>query len=258
MNFTDDYLKQAQATIEGIFRANRDKLMAANGTTASEFKDDKSVVTEFDRGMEEELKAALQPLDAGVGFEGEEFGAEGNRNTFWLADPIDGTESFVRGMPTFRNMIALIDNGMPVFAMVYRVVSDELFIAQKGKGTFRNGTKLTVSNRPLHRCRVEFATRFSKFPEAAKVAAALEAKVESLRNFDEFLFVVEAKEDVHLVYKDTKPWDNAPRMLLLAETGAKVANIGSDTYDYMNNNWLAANPNVFDEIAQTILDAEKA
>lgn len=261
MNFTDDYLDQAQVIIEKLFRSKREELLKASGSAAEEFKDDKSVVTAFDRAMEQQLREALMPLDQAIGFEGEEFGAEGSRTTFWLADPIDGTESFVRGLPFFRNMITLIDDGKPVFCVVYRVTGDELFVARRGQGTYRNGEKLIVSERPLHRMRIDLATRWDQ-PGVGAVAAALKPVVENLRSPDEFLYVVEAKLDAHLVYKsDCKTWDNAPRMLLLAETGARVGNLGklhADTFDYCDSNWLAAHPAVFDDLVAVIQKAEKS
>jgi myo-inositol-1(or 4)-monophosphatase len=258
MKQTADFLAQAQTCIEKVFKDKRAELVQASGSTEHQFKYDESVVTTFDKDMELELKHALQTLDSGIGYEGEEFGHEGNRQTFWLVDPIDGTESFIRGLPTFRNMVTLIDNGKPVYAVVYRPVSDELFIATQGGGTFVNGKKLVVSQRPIDRVRVEFATKYRNH-SVQSVLAALEPKVENIRFTDEFLYVVEGKLDVHLVYKSgTKPWDNAPRMLLLAETGAKVANIGSDDFDYMNSDFLAANPLVFDQIMQCINQVSEA
>jgi myo-inositol-1(or 4)-monophosphatase len=252
MRQTADFLTQAEACIEKIFRGKRAELIEASGSTEHQFKDDASIVTTFDKDMELTLKRALQALDAGIGYQGEEFGHEGNRQTFWLVDPIDGTESFVRGLPTFRNMATLIDNDKPVYAAVYRPVNDELFVARQSGGTFVNGQKLVVSQRPMERVRVEFATKYRN-RSAQAVLAALEPKVENIRFTDEFLYVVEGKLDVHLVYKsNTRPWDNAPRMLLLAETGARVANVGRDDYDYMNSDFLAASPQVFDEIMAII------
>lgn len=252
MNFTEDFLDQAQEAIESVFRSKRDTLVSANGNADHEFKDDKTVVTEFDKQMELDLKQALLKLDAGIGYEGEEFGSSGSRKTFWLVDPIDGTESFIRGLPFFRNMVTLIDNGQPVFTVVYRVVADDLFVAKKGGGAYKNGEKLEFSQRPLERTRIELWTKFGT-AEIGPLLAGIEPMVENIRVTDEFLYVVEGKLDVHFAYKPiSKPWDHAPRMLLMAETGAKVANIGSDTYDYNKGQWLAANPAVFDQLMQRI------
>ena len=44
------------------------------------------------------------------------------------------------------------------------------------------------------------------------------------------------------------PWDYAPRSLLLTEAGARIANIGTDSYDFNNPNFLVAHPNNFDQI----------
>ena len=252
MKFDSSFFKQAEKIIGSYFRSKQATLIAANGNVESQFKDDKTIVTELDKAMELELKEHLEKLDHGIGFEGEEFGSSGDRTTFWLVDPIDGTENFVRGLPFFRNMAALIHEGQPVFSVVYRVTADELFVATKGKGTFKNGAKLKVSSRPLERLRLEVSCIY-KDKTALPVLDALAKQVEGLRTSDEFLYVVEGKLDGHLVYKsDTKPWDNAPRMLLMEETGARVANIGSDSYDYTKGDWLAASPAVFDQLVSII------
>jgi fructose-1,6-bisphosphatase/inositol monophosphatase family enzyme len=255
MNFSEDYLNVASRLIESIFRDKRSDLLAAHGNVDTEFKDDQSVVTAFDQEMESNLKKTLRKLDAGIGFQGEEFGKEGNTDTFWLVDPIDGTESFVRGISTFRNMATFIDKGKPVYTIIYRPVSDDLFVASTGKGATKNGKKIEISQRQLHRLRVEFATNHAH-DEVWPVIKAIAKKVERVRFTDEFLYVAEAKLDVHIVYKsDTKTWDTAPRMLLLKECGAEVANIGSPGWDYQKNNFVAASPAVFDELFEVINSA---
>ncbi|HEY5442650.1 MAG TPA: inositol monophosphatase family protein, partial [Candidatus Saccharimonadales bacterium] len=170
-------------------------------------------------------------------------------------DPIDGTESFVRGLPVFRNQAALIDHGQPVYSIAYRPVTDDFFIAHKGKGTYRNGQKLQFSQRPLERVRLEVWAKFAD-PGIATILSAIEAKIENIRFTDEYLYVVEGKLDAHLAWrpKIVKLWDHAPRALLLAEAGAKLTNIGSDHYDINDGKWLAANPEVFDELMAAIVN----
>jgi fructose-1,6-bisphosphatase/inositol monophosphatase family enzyme len=112
MEFTNDFFIQAQGVIERVFREFRQELLDASGSVASEAKADKTLVTHLDKKIESELKAALQAFHAAekldIGIEGEEFGAEGSRSTFWLIDPIDGTDAFIRGTSYFRNMATLI------------------------------------------------------------------------------------------------------------------------------------------------------
>ncbi len=96
--------------------------------------------------VEEELKKALLGFDGAIGFQGEETGAQGNPDTYWLADPIDGTIMFIRGLPTCTNMIALIDDGQPVLSVIYNFVLDEWYQAIAGQGAFLNGQPIRVSS----------------------------------------------------------------------------------------------------------------
>ena len=71
----------------------------------------------------------------------------------WTLDPIDGTEQFIRGIPTCKNLFSLVDNGQPVWALMYMFVRDELWLARKGQGTFCNGTKVSMRYRPPQKLR---------------------------------------------------------------------------------------------------------
>ena len=62
-------------------------------------------------------------------------------------DPLDGTTNFLHGMPHWAVSIALEFKGEIVSAVVFDPAKDELYIAEKGMGTFMNGTRLRVSNR---------------------------------------------------------------------------------------------------------------
>ncbi len=87
MTPTNDFLIQAQGCIERVVRANRPKILELHGNVKTDIKADHTVVTDLDKAMEKELRVALKEFDAGIGFEGEEFGIEGSRKTFWLIDP---------------------------------------------------------------------------------------------------------------------------------------------------------------------------
>jgi histidinol-phosphatase len=82
-------------------------------------KPDLTPVTDADRSVEEELRtrlAADRPCDAILG---EEFGGTAVfRGRQWVIDPIDGTKNFVRGVPVWATLIALLDDGVPVVGVV--------------------------------------------------------------------------------------------------------------------------------------------
>ena len=143
--FTDSFLDGALAVIRGVLQGVRPRLMQAYGNVSSRYKSDNSEVTELDIYVEEELNNALRGYDGAIGFQGEETGARGNAETYWLVDPIDGTRMFIRGLPSCTNMIALIDAGRPVLSVIYNFVLDEWYQAMAGRGAFLNGQRLRVS-----------------------------------------------------------------------------------------------------------------
>ncbi len=255
MKFTNDFFIQAQGVIERVARANRSKILELHGNVETHIKADHTVVTDLDKQMEHEFHEALAKFDSKIGFEGEEFGIEGNRDTYWLIDPIDGTENFVRGLPFVRNIVTLIDNNKPAFAFVYKPISDELYVAAEGDGTYRNGVPVKVSTRPMDRAWIELSAPLAK-PGVPEVAAAIGSQINGFRTTGEFLYAVDGKLDGIFGYKTGGgPWDYAPRALMIQEAGGRVANIGSDSYDFHNNDFLMANPIIFDDLMKIITDS---
>ncbi len=106
-------------------------------------------VTAADRRAEEVLREELLHARPGYGFIGEESGRhEGTDKTHpWIVDPLDGTTNFLHGIPQFAISIALEREGTIVAGLVYNPISDEMFLAERGKGAFLNDRRLRVAAR---------------------------------------------------------------------------------------------------------------
>lgn len=257
MDFDNDFFIQAQGILERTVRANKQKLFEMHGNIESVAKSNNTLVTDMDKSIERELTDALLAFDSSIGIHGEEFGQQGSTETFWLIDPIDGTDGFIRGMSYFRNMITLIDRGEPVFTFVYKPITDELYVAAKGDGTYKNGKKIEMQKRPLERALIEFTGPMDQ-PGVPEILQAMYSKIWNFKMGD-WVQVPEGKLDGHLVFNGRGDvWDYAPRALLISEAGGKVANIGSDKYDYTNLSFLAAHPSIFDELMDTVIDSLKS
>lgn len=73
-------------------------------------KPDNTPVTDADKSSEQAIRALLHAHRPDDGIVGEEFGNEGiEKNRYWVIDPIDGTKNFLRGVPTWATLIALIE-----------------------------------------------------------------------------------------------------------------------------------------------------
>ena len=72
-------------------------------------KPDNTPVTDADRAVETAIREALRTHRSGDGLVGEEFGSDkGSSGRYWVIDPIDGTKNFMRGVPTWATLIALV------------------------------------------------------------------------------------------------------------------------------------------------------
>ncbi len=106
-------------------------------------------VTAADLKAEKTLFEELSKARPGYGFLMEERGAvEGSDKTHrWIVDPLDGTTNLMHGLPHFAVSIGLEREGVLVAGVVYNVVRDELFWAEKGQGAYMNDKRLRVGAR---------------------------------------------------------------------------------------------------------------
>src|SRR3954464_11315550 len=103
-------------------------------------KPDMTPVSEADKAAEELVRGALQrarPRDAVMG---EEFGSTGHGPRRWVIDPIDGTKNYIRGVPVWANLIALMEVGpggeQPVVGLVSAPALGRRWWAARGTGAF--------------------------------------------------------------------------------------------------------------------------
>jgi myo-inositol-1(or 4)-monophosphatase len=112
---------------------------------AVETKADASPVTAADRGAEEVMRTRIAKAFPGHGIIGEEFGEERPDAEFtWVLDPIDGTKSFITGVPLWTTLIALLHRGQPVLGCIHQPVLGQLLVG--------DGVQTTLNGRPA-RCR---------------------------------------------------------------------------------------------------------
>jgi myo-inositol-1(or 4)-monophosphatase len=121
---------------------------------AVETKSDQSPVTAADSGAEELMRAMIAKKFPAHGIIGEEFGTErGDEEFVWVLDPIDGTKSFITGVPLWGTLIALLHRGQPVLGAIHQPILKQLMVG--------DGTTTTLNGRAVHcraTTRVEEAT----------------------------------------------------------------------------------------------------
>jgi len=128
-------------------------------------KPDLSPVTVADRAAEAAMRQLITARFPEHGIIGEEFGREREEADFvWVLDPIDGTKSFISGVPLFGTLIALAHQGRPILGIIDQPISRERWIGASGRPTTLNDTPI--------RCRpcagLAVATVFSTSPDMFK------------------------------------------------------------------------------------------
>ena len=183
-------------------------------------------VTVADRAAEQAMRALIRENFPGHGIVGEEFGAEQpDAEYVWFLDPIDGTKSFISGMPAWGTLIALTHRGTPVLGMMHQPFVGERFSGDGAAALYR-GPKgersLMVRNCPS----LTEAVLYTTSPRLMKVAdRARFAKVEDLVRLsryggDCYAYCMLAAGQLDLVIEtELKPHDVIPLMPIIAGAG---------------------------------------
>ena len=114
---------------------------------AVEIKSDGSPVTVADRAAERAARDWIASRFPDDGVVGEEFGVSaGGARRRWYVDPIDGTKSFVRGVPLWGTLIAVCEENEVIASAIFCPAVDEMMIAGRGEGCWLNASRVRVSD----------------------------------------------------------------------------------------------------------------
>jgi len=125
-------------------------------------KPDTSPVTIADREAESALRELIEKRFPDDGILGEEHGSKRtDAERVWVLDPIDGTKSFISGVPLFGTLIALVERGVPVLGVIDQPVSRERWIGARGHKSTLDGAPIAT-----RRCAaLAAATLFATSPD---------------------------------------------------------------------------------------------
>ncbi len=140
----DDDLRLAHVVADSVDGLTMSRFKARD--LVVETKPDLTPVSDADRSAEQLVRSQLKrtrPRDAVIG---EELGSTGHGSRQWVVDPIDGTKNFVRGVPVWATLIALIDDGSPVLGVVSAPALGRRWWAATGSGAW-TGRSLSAATR---------------------------------------------------------------------------------------------------------------
>jgi histidinol-phosphatase len=226
------------------------------GTFIAERKADESLVTIADREAEYYLReriAAAFPDDAILGEEeGEKSGASNRR---WILDPIDGTYSFVHGVPLYGVLIGLELMGEPIVGVVNLPALSEIVYAARGLGCFWNGEPARVSSttsldEALLLCS-DFGTceQYGFGPAATK----LQRRAHDRRTWGDsygHVLVATGRADI-MLDPVMNIWDCAALLPIIEEAGGTFTDwTGKRTID--GGNAISTNGQLFDPVMEIV------
>jgi histidinol-phosphatase len=223
-----------------------------------EQKPDHTPVTEADRAAEKEMRKVLAEVRPDHGVTGEEFGAGGERAEWtWVLDPIDGTMNYVRGIPVWATLIALVRDGRPVMGVVSAPSLSRRWWAAVGLGSFVNGERIHVSL--VHQLEMAQLSMnaLRDFEEHGGYEAmnTLVHGVWRVRGFGDFwshMLVAEGAVDV-AVEALVKPWDMAAVQIIVEEAGGRFSDL-SGTPDHASGSAVTTNGLLHDAVLAPFKD----
>ncbi|MBP3082064.1 histidinol-phosphatase [Mycolicibacterium fortuitum] len=198
-----------------------------------ETKPDLTPVTDADRGAEEALRASLASARPDDTVFGEEFGGTTTlTGRQWVIDPIDGTKNFVRGVPVWCTLIALLEDGVPTIGVVSAPALARRWWAGLGQGAFGSFAgstrKLSVSGvADLASASLSYSDLTTGWDDRRDSFVALTDAVWRVRAYGDFwsyCMVAEGAVDI-ACEPEVKLWDIAPLDILIREAGGTFTSI---------------------------------
>ena len=218
--------------------------ISLSGFTSRSFgvsrKADNSEVTDIDRATEQAIVASLTSARPDYSIYGEEFGTSGpaNAEATWVIDPIDGTTNFVRGVPVWATLIALVRNGVPELGVVSAPAMGFRWWATTGGGAFFNGTRIYASSTATISEAHVSTTPNAGWQAVGGIPKLVQLQTDALRargfgDFWQHMLVAQGAIDVAVDVIGLQPYDNAAIYPIVQEAG------GTITDRFGNADWRA-------------------
>jgi len=218
-------------------------------------------VTASDKKVEKILISELQKARPNYSILSEEIGKINNDKSFtWIIDPIDGTANFLHGIPHFAISIGLENEGEIICGIIYDPIKDEMFVAEKGNGSYLNNQRIRVSSRSkLQDCII-----FTGGPK--KESKDRELALNEYNNFSSKVLIPIRKlgsASLDMAYvaagrcdgfwqRNLNYWDIAAGIILVRESGGFVTDFYGENKYLENKTILATNAKINKEMIEVL------
>ncbi|MDP6958097.1 MAG: inositol monophosphatase family protein, partial [Planctomycetota bacterium] len=206
-----------------------------------------NLVTEMDHASEKLILSSLHRSFPDHEIVAEESGRHKGKGGRWYIDPLDGTTNYAHGLPIYSVSIAFEYRGRLEVGVIYHPSLDDLWWAQRGKGAFRNRTRLKVSS----------TTTLGESLVCTGFPYAMKPKVHNLKYFGDFMRKTRAVRRLGSAALDLcwtaagvydgfwemglAPWDVAAGTLLCQEAGATISDFQGEAAQLEGREILVAN-----------------
>jgi histidinol-phosphatase len=221
---------------------------------------DGTAVTQADRAVEEMARTKVAASGLALDVLGEEMGGGPDKAPSFakarlIIDPIDGTEEFSRGIPTFGTLLAVERDGEIVAGMASAPGLGSRWWAYRGEGAYRDGKRVHVSNVAQLSEAMVFTTgtgpskdklaqeKIRRLPDSARSGRAL-------GGFWQHMLVAEGATEAALDWT-SKPWDLAPLGIIVEEAGGRSTNIRGERTIYTGS-FLSTNGKIHEEVLKLL------
>ena len=218
-------------------------------------------VTASDKKVEKILINELQKARPSYSILSEEIGQINNDKSFkWIIDPIDGTANFLHGIPHFAISIGLEHDDEIICGIVYDPIKDEMFVAEKGNGSYLNNQRMRVSSRSkLKDCivftggpRLDSKNKELALEEYIKFSSKILIPIRKLGSASLDMAYVAAGRCDGFWQRNLNYWDIAAGIILIKEAGGFVTDFEGENRYVENKTILATNSRISKEMIEVL------
>ncbi len=208
-------------------------------------KTDDSPLTEADLLINSELNAFLgtTPYKNIISEENNTipYATRSDWKYFWLIDPIDGTKEYINKGTDYTINVALCKNKCPIFSIVYAPARNELFHAETGKGSYKNGEIISISKNISLKINAVASKSHMNDLTHKYLNALMEEYSLNVINFGSSLKICKIADgtaDIYPRFGPTMEWDTCAADLILTEAGGNILNTDGTRLEYNKENLL--------------------
>ena len=218
-------------------------------------------VTASDKKVEKIIIEELEKARPNYSILSEEIGEIKKGDEFkWIIDPIDGTANFLHGIPHFAISIGLEHNKEIISGIIYDPIKDEMFLAEKGNGSYLNNQRMRVSSRSkLQDCIIftggpkhESNSRNIALKEYNNFSSKVSIPIRKLGSAALDMAYVAAGRCDGFWQRNLNYWDIAAGIILIKESGGFVTDFNGGNEYIENETVLATNSKINAEMMEIL------